>query len=171
MEVQYLRLLLTYPLFVILRRSSSSVNKHSLPGLYQNMRKPVEGSIGNDVLWHCRLFKNSTNLSSFKLVCFVVSYRNVLLARRLVHHSRNKKGTGTKMHPAIVSGIVTGDVSVSYWPIFFLVSSNSPRSLFECQLVPVSLFLKWGMSKKRLNSSRLAIFYRVYLLQHPKDKE
>ena len=125
MEVQYLRLLLTYPLFVILRRSSSSVNKYSLPGLYQNLRKTVEGSIGHDVLWHCRLFKNSTNLSSFKLVGFVVSYRNVLLARRLVRHSRNKKGTGTEMHTAIVSGIVTGDVSVSYWPIFFPVSSHS----------------------------------------------
>ena len=33
------------------------------------------------------------------------------------------------MRPAIVSGMVTGDVPVSYWPIFFPVPSNSPRSL------------------------------------------
>ena len=30
---------------------------------------------------------------------------------------RNEKGTGAGMRRAIVSGIVTGDVSVSYWPI------------------------------------------------------
>ena len=33
------------------------------------------------------------------------------------------------MRPAIVSGMVTGDVAVSYWPIFFAVPSNNPRSL------------------------------------------
>ena len=32
---------------------------------------------------------------------------------------RNEKGTGAEMRRAIVSGIVTGDVSVSYWPICF----------------------------------------------------
>ena len=50
------------------------------------------------------------------------------------------------MHPAIVSGIVTEDTLVSYWPIFFVVPSNSPRSLRKSQLDPVSLsFLKWQM--------------------------
>ena len=29
-----------------------------------------------------------------------------------IRHLRNKKGTGAKAHPAIASGIVTGDVSV-----------------------------------------------------------
>ena len=29
------------------------------------------------------------------------------------------------MRPAIVSGIVTGDAPVSYWPIFFSVPSNN----------------------------------------------
>ena len=53
----------------------------------------------------------------FKLVYIVVSYINVLLARHAVFFFRNKKGTGTEMHTAIVSGIVTGDVPVSYWPI------------------------------------------------------
>ena len=32
---------------------------------------------------------------------------------------RNERGTGAEMHPAVVSGIVTGDASISYWPIFF----------------------------------------------------
>ena len=36
---------------------------------------------------------------------------------------------GAEMCPAIVSGIVTGDASVSYWPILSLVPSNSPRRL------------------------------------------
>ena len=30
-----------------------------------------------------------------------------------IRHLRNEKGTGTKAHPAIASGIVTGDASVS----------------------------------------------------------
>ena len=50
------------------------------------------------------------------------------------------------MRPAVVSGIVTGDASVSYWPIFFLVSSNSRRCLCESLLGPVLfLLLKWRM--------------------------
>ena len=52
------------------------------------------------------------------------------------------------MRPAIVSGIVSGDALVSYWPIFFPVPSNSPRSLCESQLSPVSfLFLKWRIEE------------------------
>ena len=43
------------------------------------------------------------------------------------------------MHPAIVSGIVTGEAPlISYWPLFFPVPSNSPRSLCESKLGPVS---------------------------------
>ena len=42
------------------------------------------------------------------------------------------------MRPANVSGIVTGDVPVSYWPISFPVLSNSPRSLCESKLRPIS---------------------------------
>ena len=35
-----------------------------------------------------------------------------------IRHFRNaEKGTGAEMCPAIVSGIVTSDTSVSYWPI------------------------------------------------------
>ena len=50
------------------------------------------------------------------------------------------------MRPAIVSGIVTEDALVSYWSIFSVVPSNSPRSLCKSQLDPVFLsFLKWQM--------------------------
>ena len=41
----------------------------------------------------------------------------VFLSNRLF---RNEKGTGAETLPAIVSGIVTGDASVSYWPTIFL---------------------------------------------------
>ena len=42
------------------------------------------------------------------------------------------------MRPAIVSGIITGDTPVSYWPIFFSVPSNSPRRLCEGLPGPIS---------------------------------
>ena len=34
-----------------------------------------------------------------------------------IRHFRNAKGTGAEMCPAIVSGIVTRDASVSRWPV------------------------------------------------------
>ena len=43
---------------------------------------------------------------------------------------RNEKGTGAEMRRAIVSGIVTGDVSVSYWPICFPFLSSVIRPSF-----------------------------------------
>ena len=46
-----------------------------------------------------------------------------------IRYFRNEKATGAEMRRAIVSGIVTGDAPVSYWPIFFRVPSNGPRSL------------------------------------------
>ena len=42
-----------------------------------------------------------------------------------------EQGTGAEMRPVIVSGIVTGDTSVSYWLILSPVSSNSFVSLCE----------------------------------------
>ena len=41
----------------------------------------------------------------------------VFLSNRLF---RKEKGTGAEVRPAVVSGIVTGDASVSYWPTIFL---------------------------------------------------
>ena len=55
------------------------------------------------------------------------------------------------MRAAIVSGMVTKDAPVSYWPIFFRVPSNSPRSLCKSSLGPDSLsFLKWRVVEKCL---------------------
>ena len=48
-----------------------------------------------------------------------------------IRHLRNEKVIGTEMLPAIILSIVTGDALVSYWPIFFPVSSNSPKRLSE----------------------------------------
>ena len=41
------------------------------------------------------------------------------------------EGTGVEMRPAMVSGTVTRDAPVSYWPIFFPVPRERPRSLCE----------------------------------------
>ena len=54
---------------------------------------------------------------------------------------RNEKGTGAEMYPAILSGIVSGSASVSYWPVFSSISSNSPRSRCESWLGVVSFSL------------------------------
>ena len=42
-----------------------------------------------------------------------------------------REGNGAEMCPAIVSGIVTGDAPVSYWPIFSPILANSSRGLCE----------------------------------------
>ena len=44
-----------------------------------------------------------------------------------IRHLRN----GAEMCPAIASGIITSDVTVSYWPIFSPVPGSTPRSLCE----------------------------------------
>ena len=70
-----------------------------------------------------------------------------------------------KMRPVIASGIVTGDGPFSYWPICCPVPSNSPRSLCESWLAPVSpLFLNSpiGKSRRALRSFRYLEFQRNY---------
>ena len=44
-------------------------------------------------------------------------------------HFRNEKGNGAEMRPAIVSGIITGDVPVSCWSVFSPVLSNCLKHL------------------------------------------
>ena len=66
------------------------------------------------------------------------------------------------MRPAIVSGIVTGGVPVSYSLIFSLVSCSNPRSLCENEFVPVTLsFLKWRILKERteLENQTMSCFF------------
>ena len=41
--------------------------------------------------------------------------------KKVIGHFRNEKGTGAVMRPAIVSGSVTGDALVSYWPVLEIV--------------------------------------------------
>ena len=55
-----------------------------------------------------------------------------------IYHFRNEKRTGAEMRPAIKSGILTTDAPLSYWPMCFPVPINSPRSLCESKLGPVS---------------------------------
>ena len=44
-----------------------------------------------------------------------------------IRHFRNEKGTWAEMRPAIVSGIVTGDALISYWPVFSLSPVTVPE--------------------------------------------
>ena len=41
--------------------------------------------------------------------------------KKAIGHFRNERGTGAEMRPAIVSGSVTGDALVSYWPVLEIV--------------------------------------------------
>ena len=62
------------------------------------------------------------------------------------------------MCPASVTGIVTGDVAVSYWPLFVSLATNIPRSLCESFLDPVSvLVVKW----------RICIYFMFATLPKP----
>ena len=49
------------------------------------------------------------------------------LGHFFIRHLKVEKGTGAEMGPAIVSGIVTGDAPIIYWPI----TCNNPRSHCE----------------------------------------
>ena len=55
--------------------------------------------------------------------------------RHTIRHFRNEKGTGAEMCPAMLSGIVTGDTLVNYWPfpppLAHVPSLNSPRRICE----------------------------------------
>ena len=55
--------------------------------------------------------------------------KTTLFAIRRVRNA--EQGTGAEMRPVIVSGIVSGDASVSYWPTLSPVPSNSFVSLCE----------------------------------------
>ena len=51
-----------------------------------------------------------------------------------------EKGTGAEMCPAIVSGIVTGDVPVSYWPILSLSLVTVPEVFTKVNSAQSPLF-------------------------------
>ena len=69
--------------------------------------------------------------TSNELYCNVIilPFKLDNLPAYLIGHFRNERATGAEMRSAIVSGIVTRNVPVSYWLIFSPVPSNSTRSL------------------------------------------
>ena len=68
-----------------------------------------------------------TGFSVFAGLVLCSKTEQIRLLRRLcmrqiqslfIRHFRDEKGTGAKMYPVGISGIVTGDALVSYWLIF-----------------------------------------------------
>ena len=77
--------------------------------------------------------------------CFHVKKGKSVCTMAFIGHSphNNKKGIGTEMSPAIVSGFLFGEEPVSYWPIFSPIPCNRPRSLCESKFGAVpSCFLR-----------------------------
>ena len=70
----------------------------------------------NGIFGFCRsrsLFQNRTDTLATQAM---YSMRQIQCL--FIRHFRNEKGTGAKMYPVGISGIVTGDALVSYWLIF-----------------------------------------------------
>ena len=70
----------------------------------------------------------------------------------------SEKGTGAKMRPAIVCGIATGHVPVSYWLIFFLSLVTVPEVFANVNsaLVPF-MFWKWRNSEEATQGIRCSL--------------
>ena len=70
----------------------------------------------------------------------------------------SEKGTGAKMRPAIVCGIATGHVPVSYWLIFFLSLVTVPEVFANVNsaLVPF-MFWKWRKSEEATQGIRCSL--------------
>ena len=58
--------------------------------------------------------------------------------RERMRHFRNDKGTGAEMPPANVSGIVTRDSLVSYWPDFPVSLVTIPKDFAKFNLAQIS---------------------------------
>ena len=58
--------------------------------------------------------------------------------RERMRHLRNDKGTGGEMSPANVSGIVTRDALVSYWPDFPVSLVTVPKVFAKVNLAQIS---------------------------------
>ena len=85
--------------------------------------------------WTCDFFK-ATKLGSCDKHPEYCLGLNVNMCLCAIFHYRNERGTGAEMYPAVVSGIVTGDAPISYWPIFFslplvTVNQNSLAKLTQ----------------------------------------
>ena len=90
---------------------------------------------------HC--FGSKFSLNRLGLPPFSRTSAKKYLLNSQLATSETENETGAETQPAVVSG----NAPVSYWSIFSPVRCNSPRSLCESQLDPISLpFLKWRMN-------------------------
>ena len=88
----------------------------------------------------CILFSRIQQAALSTIECSLLSNKtNNWLMLSCVSHLQyiwNGKGTGVKMCPAIICGIITGDTPINCWPIFLSLPSNSPWSQFKKWIVP-----------------------------------
>ena len=65
-----------------------------------------------------------------------------------IRYLRNENGTGAEMGPAIVSGIVTWDPLISYWPIFSLSLVTVPEVFAKANSPQFPLLSKVAIERK-----------------------
>ena len=117
--------------------------------------------------------------TSNELYCNVIIFPFKLnnLPAYLIGHSRNERATGAEMRSAIVSGIVTRNVPVSYWLIFSPVHSNSPGSLsfLMRQKQPVTFTGKLRLKsflatlrRRRVNRRKRRLDYQALFEKEPR---
>ena len=67
-----------------------------------------------------------------------------------IRHFRNEMGTGAEMRPAIVSGIVTWDASIGYWPFLPCPQEQSQNSfIFILLYLPHNNYKKYRKRRKK----------------------
>ena len=65
----------------------------------------------------------------------------------VIRHVRHEKGNGVEMHAAMVSGIVTLDVPVSYWSIFSLSLVTVPEVFAKVNSTQFPFFFLQRLSR------------------------
>ena len=83
-------------------------------------------------------------------------------------HFVNEKGTGGEICPAVVSGIVTGNAPVSYWPIFSPFLVTVPKVFAKsnsAQFLPVAngrlLFFSSPLATGMMALHVLLVFFSI----------
>ena len=69
-------------------------------------------------VWFRSKERPKNGISGFGRPRSLLQNRTKTLATQFIRATLNEKGTGAKVNPASISGIVTGDAPVSYWLIF-----------------------------------------------------
>ena len=100
-------------------------------------------SFPHEVNFNCRMFEQEPIIDRmicvFPLVCKMVNSK--LTDRGQTRE--NEKGTVTEICPALTSGILTGHVPVSYWPILSLSLVTVPEVFTKVNLTQFPFFAKW----------------------------